>query len=87
MCCSIKMFRKPFIFNKDELELEESMIEYNPIHFTMVDFDYLNLNDDINDINDINDMKDDYKHICGIIISLIGIYYLIYNSFITFFRK
>ena len=41
MCCSIKMFRKPFIFNKDELELEESMIEYNPIHFTMVDFDYL----------------------------------------------
>jgi hypothetical protein len=81
MCSSIKMFRKPFIFNKDELELEESMIEYNPIHFTMVDFDYLHLN------NDMNNMKDDYKHICGIIISLIGIYYLIYNSFITFFRK
>jgi len=82
MCVSIKMNRKSIIFNRDALE--ESMIEYNPIHFATVDFDYLHL---VENINNIHNITDDCIHICGIIISLIGIYYLIYNRFIDIFRK
>lgn len=80
MCNSIKMYKQTLIFNKEDLD--ESMVDYNPLHFTLVDFDYLHL---VN--NNLHNTNDDYKHICGIIISLISIFYLIYNSCIAIVRK
>ena len=80
MCVSsLKMYNTPLVFNKDEID--DSLIDYNPIHFTMIDFDYLHL------VHNLNNTNDDYKYIIGSIISLMGTAYFVYNIVITIFKK
>lgn len=73
MCHSYKM-NEYTIISKEAVD--ESLIDYNPIHLNMVDFDYLHL---INEINLEHDITDDFKYIFGSIMSLVAIYYFVVN--------
>jgi hypothetical protein len=70
MCASVKMYNSDFILKRDYIE--ESLIDYNPIHFTMTEFDYLHL---MGNIQQFNISYFEYiQYIIGILVSLYGIY-------------
>jgi len=57
-------------------QIEDSLIDYNPIHITTINFDYLHL---VNDINNMTIMTSDFEYIFGSIMSLVAIYYFVVN--------
>ena len=70
MCHSYKM-NEYTIISKEAVE--ESLMEYNPIHLDTIDFDHLHLINEINSVH--NNITDDFKYILGSIMTLMGIYY------------
>lgn len=67
MCAQIKMYNHQILLSKEEIE--NHLIDYNPIHFTTIDFDH-----QIHLLQQLNYMEE-IKYIIGIIMSLGGIYY------------
>jgi hypothetical protein len=57
-------------------QIEDSLIDYNPIHITNINFDYLHL---VNDINNMTIMTSDFEYIFGYIVYLITLYYFVFN--------
>jgi hypothetical protein len=70
MCASVKMYNHDFILKKNFVE--ESLIDYNPIHFTMIDFNNLELVENIQR-NTIGYFEN-IQYVIAILVSLYGIY-------------
>ena len=70
MCTSVKMYNDNFILKKEYIE--ESLMDYNPIHFTMIDFDYLYLVENIQQATIT--YFETIQHLLSILISIYGIY-------------
>ena len=81
MCHSYKM-NEYTIISKEAVE--ESLMEYNPIHLDTIDFDYLHL---VNEINPMYDITDEFKYILGSIMSLMGIYYFAANIISSIYNR
>ena len=69
MCAQIKMYNHQLLLSKEEIE--NHLIDYNPIHFTTIDFDH-----PIHLLHQVNTMEE-IKYIFGIMVSLISIYYFV----------
>jgi hypothetical protein len=73
MCSQLKMNNQVILLSKQEIE--DSLIQYNPIYLTTIDFDHpIHLLQHVNTIEEI-------QYIFGIISSLIGIYYFVVEIF------
>ena len=48
--------------NRSKEAVEESLMEYNPIHLNIIDFDYLHL---VNEINPLFYITDEFTYILG----------------------
>lgn len=81
MCHSYKM-NEYTIISKEAVE--ESLMEYNPIHLNMIDFDYLHL---VNEINPLFYITDEFKYILGSIMSLMSIYYFSANIISSIYNR
>lgn len=75
MCASIKMYNHYTLLSREQIE--DSLIEYNPIHFTTIEFDHA-----FHFIQQINTMEE-IQYILGIMGSIIGIYYFVVEIFTT----
>ena len=73
MCASIKMYNHYTLLSREQIE--DSLIEYNPIHLTTIEFDHA-----FHFIQQINTMEE-IQYVLGIIGSIIGIYYFVVEIF------
>ena len=73
MCQSIKMNNQLILLSKQEIE--DSLIQYNPIHLTTIEFDHA-----FHFIQQINTMEE-IQYVLGIMGSIIGIYYFAVEIF------
>ena len=73
MCAELKMNNQIILFSKQEIE--DSLIQYDPIYLTTIDFDH-----PIHLLHQVNTMEE-IKYIFGIIASLISIYYFAVEIF------
>ena len=69
MCAELKMNNQLILLSKQEIE--DSLIEYDPIYLTTIDFDH-----PIHLLHQVNTMEE-IKYIIGIIMSLASIYYFV----------
>ena len=79
MCAEIKMYNHQILLSKEEIE--NHLIDYNPIHFTTIDFDH-----QIHLLRQLDAMEE-IKYIIGIIMSLASIYYFVTEIFKTLNRN
>ena len=80
MCVTLKMNNYQVL---SKSEIADSLIEYNPIHLTMVDFEFMHL---VNDIHHQTNFEN-FQYILGIIMSLYGIYYFVNGIIDSIFKN
>ena len=79
MCASVTMYNTLSDFNKEAIEA--SLTDHNPNHFTMVNFEYVYL------MNNLHNTMNDCKCIIGILIYLTFTIYFVYNIIIIIFTR
>jgi|UniRef100_A0A6C0CY14 hypothetical protein len=73
MCAELKMNNQLILLSKQQIE--DSLLPYNPIHLTTIDFDH-----PIHLLHQVNTMEE-LQYIFGIIASVISIYYFAVEIF------
>jgi len=72
MCAEFKMYNHPILLSKRQIE--DSLIQYDPIHLTTIDFEHIHLFPFVNQIYEM-------KAFLELLMMLVAIYYVISKIF------